>query len=280
MGIDKFVRKIAHEAERTSRDYIPGVIEKFETQRIPHKIERKLSIDDAEQLASTLVTPANRETLDGFISSFPDGRYRAREEAGTLADGNRHVHDFILNKSGEHAQIFFIDPEHAMGKSKNRNAFGIPRIGDLRPQINVLYGAELRSNDPVPRLSLLRYRAASIPDESKHLNKPSAQLQIAQSMLTTGTLPDVLQGHENEISFRLDLHTEGDSYRILAQARAARDAADVEHMIDHMIARKDMLATDPLEGQLRRFRSIIRTHFPRHFRENNFVVLDKTQKAD
>jgi|GEM_PF-6775774 hypothetical protein len=273
MGLDDLARKGIRQANRISRDYIPAVIEKFETQRVPDAAERSLTVPEAQQLAASLITPEDREKLDTGIESLSDGKYRMRETAGSREDGNLHVHDFVIEKSGPVARLFFVDPEHAMGKSKNRNTLGIPRRGDLRPQVNVLYSVEMTKGDPVPRIALLRYRGAVIPEDRKELNKPAAQLQMAESMLTTGELPDVLQGHENQITFRLDLRNEGEGHKVFAQARAARHVDDIEHMITSMTANKELPSHDPLEGQLRRFRAIMRTYFPKYLEGNNFVPL-------
>lgn len=273
MGLDDLARKGMREAGRISRDYIPAVIEKFETQRIPEAAEQTLTRLEAQQLAATLVTPENRARLDAGIESLPDGKYRMRETAGSREDGNLHVHDFVIEKSAATARLFFVDPEHSMGKSKNRNKLGLPRRGDLRPQVNVLYSLELEKGNPIPRIALLRYRGAVIPEDRKELNKPTAQLQMAEAMLTTGELPDVLQGHENQISFRLDLRSDGSQHKVFAQARAARHVDDIKHMIKSMTSNEELPSHDPLEGQLRRFRAIMRTYFPKYLEGNNFEPL-------
>jgi hypothetical protein len=271
MGLDNLARKAGESAARISRDIVPAVIEGFETQRIPDSAEKVLTPPEAEQFAASLITPENRQKLDEMLGTLPDGTYRARENAGTPEDGNRHVHDFIIKKSGPEAELFYIDPEHSMGKSTNRGS--LPRRGDLRPQVNVLYSTKITNGDPVPRFSLLRYRAAAVPQEKQYLNKPAEQLKIAEAMLTTGEMPDFLQGHENQVTFRLDLRNEGDQQNLIVQARAARDVNDIEYMITQLTTGKPLPAYDPLEGQLRRFKSIMRTHFPNHLRSNNFEPL-------
>lgn len=268
MGIDKIVRKTVDTANRVSRDIIPGLLENIETQNIPPKVERVLESDKAEQFAASLITKETREKLDALVSAFPDGTYRSREAAGTPEDGSRHVHDFVIEKSGPSTRLYFIDPEHATGKSVNRGI--LPRRGDLRPQVNVLFSAELLKDDPVPRIALLRYRAAAIGEDKQHLNKPAAQLETARTMLTNGELPEFLQGKENQISFRLDLRSEGDKHNVIVQARAVRNELDVENMVEKLTAGKSLPAHDPLEGQATRFRSIMRTHFPNHLRAGTF----------
>lgn len=272
MGIKGFFSK-EQGFDRLRRDYIPALKEKFETKKIPPVTEQTLSVSEAEDFMESLISSENQQLAASLIFELADGAYRAREIAGHPEDGTRHVHDFIIEKTSENIQLFYIDPEHSIGKNKSSNILGIPRLGDLRPRVNVLHALRMLPGNLVPEIELLRYRAAAIPRESIELNKPQAQFEMAKLMLQTGELPAVLRGQEKQITFRLSLRRNDDEYKSLMQAREASNVEHLKNVIERLVAKEEVSSHDPIEGQLRRFRAIMRTHFPRLLKENKFVSL-------
>jgi hypothetical protein len=277
MSLDgKFIRSAVG---RIRRDIVPAFKEKFSTETVPCTVEQTVRAENAEKFSDSLIPSSIRLVLEKALKSMPDGTYRSREIAGSPEDGNRHVHDFIIRKDGVVVELFFIDPEHAMGKSNNTMRLPsttitipnpIPRVGDLRPKVNVLYAVKITAGRTVPDIALLRHRAAAIPESQQALNKPDAQLHIAEEMLISGLSPSFLAGKESEITFRLDMRQkEHDTYSIIGTAREASSTKDLTDMIQGELPK-----SHPIEGQLERFRSIMRTHFPAHMRRGTFKLID------
>lgn len=266
----ELIGRLKGDAVRFMPDYLPAIMETRLTNRMPPYIERTLPTDRANVLLQSLITPEQQLRLHTLVSELPEGTFRWREAAGIPEDGSRHVHDFVIVKSDSATQLFYVDPEHGMGKSINKRRFGLPRRGDLRPQVNVLYGIELTPDNTVSRVSILRYRAAAIPAEQVRLNKPSEQLVMAQLMLQTGALPEILQGKENEVTFHFDFRPTADGHQTAIRARAARDTDSLEQRLEGLTNGQSLSPYDPVEGQLRRFRAIVRTYFPRYIQEKRF----------
>jgi hypothetical protein len=264
---------LAYDLGRIRRDIIPAWQERKPTERVPPSVERTLTQEEARQFSESFIDAPKQIELNSLVASLPEGSYIARDIVGVPEKSTRHVHDFVIRKTSAGAQLFYIDPEQGMGKSKNRNPFRIPRRGDLRPQVNIIYSVELTPEGEMARISLLRYRAAVIPSEQQEMHKPSEQLQMAKSILATGTLPAVFEGNENEITFRLDFRPAKDKFKVLAQARAAEGLETLEKMIENLTQGKAMSSHDPIEGQLRRFRGIIQTYFSKYLKQNAFKPL-------
>lgn len=264
------LQQAQYHATRLRPDYIPALVERYPTNKIPSFFERRLDTIAAQQFTESLLTPTQRVRLETALATLSDGMYVMDEPAGTHEDGNRHIHRFVIKKSGTTCEMFYIDPEHSMGKSINRNRLRLPRIGDLRPKVNVLYAAKLKLGEPIMSVAALRYRAAVIDKDHQELNKPAAQFKIAEDMLTTGKLPDILHGQENEITFWLNLRMQEGDYEVSIQARAANNERDIQEMIAKMLRGEALPTHNPLEGQMRRFRAIMRTYFPRYLEENKF----------
>ncbi|HEV7701847.1 MAG TPA: hypothetical protein VGO63_00145 [Candidatus Paceibacterota bacterium] len=275
--IEQIQNKVSYHKDRLHRDYIPAWKERRATDRIPPLVEKNLAPEEAGILAESLITSSQLLRLHNGIEPLQEGSYLFHESAGTVKDATRHVHEFIIQKKSSDTQLYYIDPEHTMGKSKNRSPLGIPRIGDLRPQVHVLYSAQLSPHGKIERISILRYRAAVIPEDQHHLNTPKEQFEMAKTILEKGTLPEILKGKENEITFWLDFRSTGDKYKIHAQARAAGDVQAIEKMLENLMKGQTMSSDDPLEGQLRRYRGIMRTYFPKYLEEKRFNPYSATK---
>jgi hypothetical protein len=126
------------------------------------------------------------------------------------------------------ANVFFIDPEHVVGRSKKEKGSLLPRRGDIRPRINAMYGATIDEHGDVPDIVALRYRSNedSFPEGSFH--KFGHQLDMARDLLAGGELPIELQEHEQEITFNFRLR---DAEKSTAQARLT-SAEQLESFLD------------------------------------------------
>lgn len=262
-----------HDLSRIRRDLIPALKERVPAVEAPPKAEVRLSPESAKKLIDSLIETRTMERITAGLSGLESGSYRAREKAGSPEKGTRHAHDFVVDTDEIGSDLFFVDPENVMGKNKNKNPLGLPRRGDLRPKVNIVYGVGLDADGQVSHISLLRYRASAIPEDKQWLHKNSAQLDLARSMLRDGDLPGILQDQEQEITFRLDLRPAQDGFAVTAQAREASNDGAVQDMINALASGDSLAANDPLEGYLERFRAIMRTHFPKHFENQNFKSL-------
>lgn len=257
--------------DRIARNYLPGIRERLPADKVPPFADLNLSLSEVQQFCESLITPKTRAALDTHISQLPYGIHRVREIAGTPEDGTRHTHDFVIVKSKGYVELFFIDPEHAMGQSINRKhlpgiKISIPRRGDLRPQVNIIYGTRLYDGDSIPDLAILRYRASAIPENQKSMHKPSTQLEMAHDMLTNGNLPQIMNGKEDEVTFSILLQRALEQqYRVRMQARSAGSVHELEEFM-----RKGKDPSEGVIGQLERYRSIMRTHFPRLLATHSF----------
>ena len=272
MASGKFFSGLRHHADRLLPDYLPALEERKAALEVPALFETRLTPSEAEIFLNTIVTREQCRRLADIIAEYPDGTHHFREEAGSPEDGTRHPHDFIFIKEGDTAKLFFVDPEHSVGKNINRNVGKLPRIGDLRPRVNVLYATEL-VGETIKKVSLLRYRAEAIPDDSKKLHKPKEQFSMAYRLLDNGELPEEVFYDEDvlrHITFRLDYRAdeEDDASRVLIQARKADSSEAIAKMIGDYSHGQTLSRHSPLEGQIQRYRSIMRTHFPRHLEES------------
>lgn len=272
-GFQSVLYRLEHHADRLRPDYIPALLERYPTNKIPPRFETQITTAWAQKFSESLVTPAQHARLDRSLSHLADGTHIMEEVAGTPKDGNRHIHRFVVKKSGADIEMYYVDPEHSMGKSINHGKFGLPRVGDIRPRVNVLYVAKMTIGSPIISASLLRYRSAVITKDQQGLNKPTAQFKIAEQMIATGKLPQFLVGNQNEITFHLDFRKQGDTYTVITQARAADTTQEVEALVQIMLGGKPLPLQDPLARQVTRFQAIMRTYFPRYLEENKFKLV-------
>ena len=260
-----------HDLSRIQRDLLPALRERQATERIPPSVEREVSPEEGRTIIESLVSSEMRERLLAGADHVGDGVHLSRDIAGAPEDGTRHAHDFVTQMDDSGMQFLYIDPEHSMGKNANKSTLGLPRRGDMRPKVNIMYGVSFTPEGQIQGISLLRYRAEAIPSDQPRLQNNNEQRRMAMQMLADGEIPEILQGKENEITFRLDLRaTETDEYAVTAQAREAANDEAVAQMLEDLMEGKALDANDPLFGQLERFRSIMRTHFPRHLDAGEF----------
>lgn len=149
---------------RIRRDLVPAVREIFSIDRIPPSVDRELSPEESQQFINSLIDAELRKELVEGVDSMEEGTHLSRDVVGTPEQGTRHAHDFVVHKEEDRHQLLYIDPEHGLGKNKNTTRFPFRR-GDIRPRVNIMYGMELHGDGHLQRASLLRYRAAAIPEE-------------------------------------------------------------------------------------------------------------------
>ncbi len=250
--------------ERFVKNVIPDLRDNFESKEPPTLVVEKIKDPvEAVPLVERLLPKQIREGLVEEVSRLAPGQYRARVSVGSQEEGTRHPHDFIVDKVGDRTKLYFIDPEHQMGKSKKKSSLPLPRKGDLRPKISTLIGIKLSQSGGIPELSIIRFRAAAITDP--HLLKMGPQFELAKQLLETGDLPELLRGKENEITFRVNVRPD----TLLAQSRYA-SPSDVSGFL-----RGEKTAT-ALEGKIYSS-TIIMGHFLKHLKEGQFQVVDTSQ---
>lgn len=249
------------ETGRILTNYIPDLRDNIPHKEAPPLVERAVS--SPEQITPLLERLFTHEgenilaKLSSEMERFPEGTYRARIIVGTVEKASRHPHDFVLDVGSDAKSLYFVDPEHQTGRQKGKGI--LPRDGDLRPKMTTLLGVRFSSDNAVPDISILRFRAAAILDP--HLLKMAPQLEMARRLLQTGAVPEEIRGRENEITFRLNIREDN----MLAQSRYA-DKQDLSRLLS---GEKSVPA---LEGKARSY-GIIMNHFLEHFRAGKFVPL-------
>ncbi len=221
---------------------------------------------EAGPLVERLFPKEIRESLLREVSVLEPGFHRARIVVGEKKKKNRHPHDFIIDTQEGKINLYFIDPEHQLGKSNNDSIIPFPRRGNLRPKVVTLFGIQLKEEEEIPDISILRFRAAAVADP--YVLKMTAQLGVVIDLLKTGEVPDFLRGKENEITFRLNIR----GGEALVQSRYA-DSAD---LIGFLHGEKSAPA---LEGKANSS-TLIMGHFLKYLREGKFQRNDSGTVSD
>jgi hypothetical protein len=244
-------------AERFIQNVVPDLRDNLRSDKIPPIASRKIETPaDVLPLMERLLPSNVQDRFFAETAHFASGEYRARVAVGSAEEGTRHPHDYIVQKSDEELVMYFVDPEHQMGMSKKHSKIPLPRKGDVRPKISTLISVRLYNDEAIPDISMLRYRAAAISDP--RLLKMDPQFEIAKQILTTGAVPDVLKGKENEITFRMNIRAE----EMLAQSRYANQEA-----LDDFLRGKK--SAPSIEGKVHSYGVIMR-HFLKHLSEQKF----------
>ena len=243
--------------ERFVQNIVPDLKDNLESGKPPIEVVEKLDTPaDAAPLAERFLPSEMRRQLESETADLELGEYRARVAVGSAEDGTRHPHDYIIEKEASSLTLYFVDPEHQMGKSKNKSPVHFPRKGDFRPKTSTLIGIKMTDGDEIPVISIIRYRAAAITDS--HLLKMEPQLEMVKSLLETGEIPEVLAGKENEITFRLNMRKDG----LLVQSRYASPEE-----LELFLQGKPSAAV--LEGKVHSSNVIMR-HFLNHLESKRF----------
>ncbi len=199
---------------RVEQNILPDLRDNFAEDYSPTTVMQQLATpEESLAMGDRLFAPETREALLTEAERLADGEYKATIMAGSKKEATLHPHDFYLQKEDDRIQVYFIDPEHAMGKHKRQKDSPLIRKGDIRPTTVALLAAEL-APDAVPRLSMLWYRSQAV----EHVTdlKMRAQYETAKELLRNNTeLPDLLKGKGNEITFQFTTRPEV----LVAQAR-------------------------------------------------------------
>lgn len=243
---------------RVEQNILPDLRDNFGQEYPPGMVVRELSSPEASlPMADRLMAPETREAILSETEVMADGEYKATMMVGKKEEATLHPHDFFIRKEDGVVRVYFVDPEHAMGKHKRQDNSPLIRKGDIRPASVALLAAEL-AKDTVPRLSMLWYRSQAI-DELPDL-KMRAQYGVARQLLENDTeLPDLLRGKGNEITFRFITRPN----LMIAQGRYT-DQAELKSF---MQGQHDV--NGPLEGKVSAANIIMR-HALRLLREDAF----------
>lgn len=243
--------------ERFFRNVVPDLLDNIPSKKGPSvAVEGIESPDQARPLTERIVPAELRDALASHVEHLPEGMSLARVVVGSVEDGTRHPHDYVIKKTAEDATYYFVDPEHQMGKSKKATNGPQIRKGDLRPKIGNLLALRLKHGSEVPELSILRFRAGAIQDP--HVLKMSRQLEEAKKLLDTDALPSFLDGIENDVTFRLQVSLTG--------MRAESRYATPEELEQFLHGLTDNAS---LKGKLWSHEQIMR-HFLKHLEAGRF----------
>ncbi len=250
------------------RRLIPALREKIGFNNPPTSLDKEVTENEAKRIIESLISEVALQKIITYTKDLSDGLYSAREVVGLPESATRHVHDFYIEKSGESLDLYYIDPENAMGASRSKVL--LPRRGDLRPKVNIIFATRIHgAGQSVPTVALARYLSKALDDKhDKTLHKTSQQLELGRKMLQTGKLPEFLDKEKaKHLSFGLDIrpsYTDG-FYNLRYSSQEAKSEEDLERTLSDPSTGKVSLL-----GQLSRYTSIMRTHFPRLLEEGRF----------
>ena len=253
-------------SKKAVQNYLPDMLENIPTNNAPSSaVESIESPEEAERLIESFLPSELRSAILEQVRSLPTGENRARIAVGKKEDGTRHPHDYVIDKGSEGVSLYFVDPEHQMGKSKSSKGSLPIRKSDLRPKVGNLIALHFNDSEHVPAVSILRFRTASIEDY--HVLKMTQQLKEAKTLLERepGELPDFLAQSPNEITFHLEIRPDA----MFVQSRFA--TPEQLELFLHGEA-----VTEGLKGKFSSYRQIME-HFLKHLEANRFVSQGKEE---
>jgi len=173
---------------------IADVKDNIETAAPPRELELTFDGENgAGPVLDRLCPEKLGEALRALTEELPQGiTYRARTSAGRSESGTKHVHDFVIEKSESTTSLYFLDPEHYVGKQNL-----------LRPSIANLMSMELsQQTGTLPKVAILRFRTQLLAASDRTALKMDEQLNIARGLVSNDALPEFLKNTPQEIVFR------------------------------------------------------------------------------
>mgnify|MGYP001131832664 CR=1 FL=1 len=183
-------------AKRFSRDWVRRIASDLKDNipsiEAPPLHESEASISLRERLFPLESQRRILELTKNFEVNVP---YGITTIVGNAREGTRHVHRFIVERSDAGVELLFVDPEDYIGKKHL-----------ARPRVVNLVQMKLNQNEP-PETAILRHRTHGVRDASQNqldvsIDSLSMQEQNARELLANDAIPEILKGHEQEITFR------------------------------------------------------------------------------
>lgn len=197
---------MGYSPERIRQSIIPDLRDNIPADKAPRKVRQELGpFGNAYALTERLLPQHMREELLEKSENLPEGYTYAILRAGSKEKGTLHMHSYAIRKEGAERSFFFLDPEHVMGNSRKKGQ--LPKIANIRPKVNNLLAFKLGAADTTPTVSFIRFRTEAVSGTPEAFTL-EGQLEIAEAMLASGAVPKILEGHENEIVFRVDVRPE------------------------------------------------------------------------
>ncbi|MES2014523.1 MAG: hypothetical protein V4437_01775 [Patescibacteria group bacterium] len=256
-----------YSADRFVESGIPDLRDNLEAKKAP-----AMAVQEAGPFANTyklmerFAPRALQEELLQATAALPNGRHRARLKAGAAEDGTKHVHDYIVDKDETGVAFYFVDPEHMMGANKKRSKIKLPRKSDFKPKITNLLGIRINT-DPAVSSDFFALRFRTDAFENHQLFKSDHMLEVAEQVLKTGEIPEMLKGHENEIIWRLSVQSD----KAVAQGRYA-DTKDLTRFL------RGETPTAMLRGRIKTQRVLV-NRFLRHTQNSTFTPIEESKKV-
>lgn len=179
---------------RIRKNVIPDIMDNMPSRKAPPTVEKNFeSVSEASPVLERLCPHEARQALRSLTSEFEEGAtYRARTTVGSLEDGTKHPHDFVLEKHGGDLCLYFVDPEHFVGERNLR-----------RPSISNLMALRLPVGGSEPSVAVARFRTQTIAATDIAELKMERQLAHARQLIDNDGLPEPLRSHERDVLFRL-----------------------------------------------------------------------------
>ncbi len=147
---------------------------------------------DVSAFRDMLVSPEQAEMLKALTEQFEVGQlYRSRNRVGSKKKKNIHPHDFIVDKTAEATNLYFVDPE-------------ISLLSKVRPNAVYLEAVRIYNDERLPEVALFRCRSDQLPD--RQALKADALLQQARQLIDANGTPDfITEEFKNQVTMRIAL---------------------------------------------------------------------------
>jgi len=149
--------------------------------------------EQGKKLLERMIPKEKREQLLVMIRDFEEhSSYQTTTLVGEKKKRTQHPHLFVIERGDNHIQLFFVDPEHNVGKQNT-----------LRPRIGNLMSLKIYEGNSEPELAILRFRTPEIEDKDITLLKIQPQLEAARALIENEGVPQFLEDFREEILFRI-----------------------------------------------------------------------------
>lgn len=178
------------QVERFIKSGIPDFLDNVQRQFEPEVVEQDSYAN--EKMLERLLPQEAREQLLALSENFERGQdYRAVILVGKKENGTLHPHLFVIQRTEKGIELFFVDPEHNVGKHNL-----------LRPKIENLITMKVpQGSEAHSELAILRFRTNNIKDVT--LLKLQPQLEAARTLIDNDGVPQILQEYKNDITLRI-----------------------------------------------------------------------------
>lgn len=181
--------------EKITDNIIPDLRDNFPA--LSNLKQWELSDSEADPSAVSRVKERfiSREQHQQFLSALADIKpgqfYEYTWLVGRKPDGTSHPHVFLAENTGDKFNLFFIDPEHNVGK---QNMF--------RPKISNLIAMRIAADYESSEINIMRFNTEGLTPDQLKLRQ---QFAAAKELLDEKHQPAMLENLQNNILFQASI---------------------------------------------------------------------------